>query len=86
MTDTFADIDHVTISGPDQKEHDDNLERFFEAAKRKNLTHNNEKLTFSTHSLHILNHNVDDRKIQSNPKKLKSLRELPTPTDSKSQK
>ena len=34
LTDTFADIDDVTICGRDQKEHDDNLERFLEAAKR----------------------------------------------------
>ena len=86
MTDTFAYIDDVTICGRDQKKHDDNFERFLKAAKRKNLTLNDEKSTFSTRFLHILSYVVGDRKIESDPERIIPLRKLPPPTDSKSQK
>ena len=37
LTDTVVCIDNVTLRGRDQKEHDDNLERFLEAANVKIL-------------------------------------------------
>ncbi|PIK39574.1 hypothetical protein BSL78_23581 [Apostichopus japonicus] len=47
LTDTFAYLDDITICGRDQKEHDHNLQRFLEAAKRKNIVYNENKCTFS---------------------------------------
>ena len=54
LNDTFAYLDDITICDRDQAHHDRNLERFLAAAKRKNLTFNEEKCVFSTRILSIL--------------------------------
>ena len=54
LSDTFAYLYDVTVCGKNQVEHDKNLQRFLEAAKRKNLVYNEEKCTFSTRKLNIL--------------------------------
>jgi hypothetical protein len=61
-----------------------NLKRFLEAAERKNTTYNNEKSVFSTRRLPILGHEVEEGEIRPDPERLRPLRELPIPPDSKS--
>ncbi|GFT05383.1 retrovirus-related Pol polyprotein from transposon opus [Trichonephila clavipes] len=47
LTLTYPFIDDVTVCGKDQKEHDDNLEKFMTVAKKYNLTLNEDKCTYS---------------------------------------
>ena len=56
---TYSYLDDVTICGRDQKEHDANLQRFLEAADRRNVIYNKEKCTFSTKRLKILSYVVE---------------------------
>jgi len=42
---TYAYLDNVTICGRTQQEHDGNLNKFLEAAARRNMTYNEDKCT-----------------------------------------
>ncbi|GFW38255.1 retrovirus-related Pol polyprotein from transposon opus [Trichonephila clavipes] len=53
LTLTYPLIDD-TVCGKDQKEHDDNLEKFMTVAKKYNLTLNEDKCTYSSNSVHLL--------------------------------
>ena len=86
LHDTFAYLADVTICGKDQTQHDENLARFLDAAKRKNLVYNEQKYVFSTRALNILGSVVCNGEIKPDPERLKPLRELPPPKDFKVQK
>ena len=86
LSDTFAYLDDVTICGKNQTEHDKNLHRFLDSAKRKNLVYNEKKCTFSTRKLNILESVICDGVIKPDPERLQSLRDMPPPHDLKSQK
>ena len=77
-------MDNITICGKDQSEHDSNLERFLEAAKRKNMTYNDNKSVFSTRCLPILGYIVEEGEIRPDPEHLRPLHELPVPNNAKS--
>lgn len=47
LVDTFVYVDNVTICGKTQKEHDYNLQRFYEVAKQYNITLKKKKHRFS---------------------------------------
>jgi hypothetical protein len=81
---TFPYLDNITICGKNQEDHDVNLKCFLEAAERKNITYNNEKSVFSTRRLPILGYEVEEGEIRPDPERLRPLRELPIPHDSKS--
>ena len=61
-----------------------NLNKFLEAAKKKNITYNEEKCIFSTKRLSILGYVVEDGEISPDPERLQPLHELPVPRDMKS--
>ncbi|GFY72064.1 putative retrovirus-related pol polyprotein from transposon opus [Trichonephila inaurata madagascariensis] len=63
---TYPFIDDVTVCGKDQKEHDDNLEKFMTVAKY-NLTLNEGKCTYSSNSVHLLSYIIQDGIIKPNP-------------------
>jgi len=86
LNDTFAYLDDITICVRDQAHHDRNLENFLAAAKRKNLTYNEDKCVFSTRILSILGCVVSEGEIKPDPERLKSLQQLPPPSDIKSEK
>ena len=86
LSDTFAYLNDITICGDDQAHHDENLEKFLAAAKRKNLTYNEGKCTFSTWTLDILRSVVSEGEIRPDPDQSKPLQALPPPSDSKSLK
>ena len=83
---TFPYLDNITISGHDQADHDANLEKFLAAAKKANLNFNKSKSIFSTRKLHLLGRVIEDGKIRPDPDRLKSLREIPVPTNMKALK
>ena len=80
----FPYLDNITICGKDQKDHDENLKRFLDAAERKNITYNEDKSIFSTRRLSILGYVVGEGEIRPDPERLRPLRDLPIPHDSKS--
>lgn len=80
----YAYLDDVTIYGMLQEEHDKNLRRFLETAKRRNIVYNENKCTFSTIRLSILGYVVEAGAIRPDPKRLKPLHDLPLPWDMKS--
>ena len=86
LTTTFPYLDNVTICGMDQQDHDEQLAKFLDAAKRKNVTYNEEECVFSVRKLHILGSVVENGEIKPDPERLRPLRELPMPHDPKSLK
>ena len=83
---TFAYIDDITICGKSVEEHDMNLKKFLDAAKKKNLTFNDNKCVFKTKSVKLLGFLIENGQIQPDPDRIKPLKDLPLPTDSKSLK
>ena len=81
---SFPYLDNVTICGKDQEDHDDNMEHFLEAAKRKNLCYNTQKCIFSTRRLPVFGYIIEEGTIRPDPDRLRPLRELPIPHDSRS--
>ena len=79
----FPYLDNITICGKDQADHDANLERFLEAAKRKNMTYSESKSVFSTRRLAILGYIVEEGDIHPDPERLRPMWELPPPIDAK---
>ncbi len=51
---TFAYLDDVTVCGKDKKEHDVNLRKLLDCAKRYNLTFNDDKCSFAQKSIKLL--------------------------------
>ena len=84
LSGVFPYLDNISICGKDQAEHDANLKLFLEAAKRKNMTYNDSKSVFSTRRLAILGYIIEEGEIRPDPERLRPLRELPVPTDTKS--
>jgi hypothetical protein len=80
---TFPYLDNITICVKDQEDHDVNLECFQDAAECTKITYNDEKSVFSTKRLPILGYEVEGE-IHPDPERLRPLRELPIPHDSKS--
>ena len=54
LTGVFPCLNNITICGKNQQEHDANLECFLKAAKRKNMTYNEEKSTYQQGALLFL--------------------------------
>ncbi|GFX12216.1 retrovirus-related Pol polyprotein from transposon 17.6 [Trichonephila clavipes] len=77
LTLTYPFIDDVTVCGKDQKEHDDNLEKFMTVAKKYNLTLNEDKCTYSSNSVHLLGYIIQDGIIKPDPERLNPLRDMP---------
>ena len=84
LEDTFPYLDDVTVCGRDQEEHDKNLGRFFAAAKKYNLTLNEEKCVYSTESIALLGYIVENKTIRPDPSRLAPLMNLPVPGDAAS--
>ncbi|KAK3893024.1 hypothetical protein Pcinc_003203 [Petrolisthes cinctipes] len=61
---TYAYLDNVTICGKSQKDHDNNLEKFLDAASRKNISYNEEKCIFATKKLSILGYVVGGAPVE----------------------
>ena len=62
-------------------EHDANLDRFLNIARKYNLTLNYDKCVFSAKSIDLLGYTIADGAIKPDPERLRPLRELPSPHD-----
>lgn len=84
LIDTFAYLDDVTICGRTQEEHDWNLARFLDCAKRFHMTFSPEKCKFSLTTIRILGYEITHGKLRPDPSRMQPLLDLPIPTTSKS--
>ena len=76
-----AYVDNLYVGGRTQEEHDENLKRLLDAAKKMNFTFNEGKTILSTRSLHILGYLLKDGQILPDPDRVKPLMDLPVPSD-----
>ena len=81
---TYAYVDNITVCGKTQDEHDKNLKAFYEAAKKYDITFNEDKSILSVQSLNLLGYLIQHGEIRPDPDRLKPLMDLPLPTDKKS--
>ena len=79
----FVYLDNVTIAGRTQNEHDKNVKKFLEVAKRKNLTLNENKTISSVTSLDVLGYRVEFGTIKPDPERMKPLEKLLPPENKK---
>lgn len=79
LQDTFPYVDDVTVCGVSQEAHDRNLERFLNAAKRYNLSLNENKCVFSATTINLLGYKITQGTIQPDPERLRPLTNLPVP-------
>lgn len=75
-----------SFNGATREGHDINLNRILAAARKRNLTLNEDKSVFCTQSLNILGYVIQNGEVKPDPERLKPLRELPLPTNMKSLK
>ena len=80
---TFAYLDDVTICGADEQEHNKNLQRFFDVAKKYNLTLNREKSIFNSKSIKLLGYEVTGGQYKPDADRLRPFLELPPPRNAK---
>lgn len=78
---TYAYLDNITVCGMTQEEHDKNLEKFMETAKKYNLTFNHDKSIISRQELSLLGYTINRGDIKPDPERLRPLMELPVPAD-----
>ena len=84
LTDTFDFLDDITVCGSTKEEHDENLRKFMDAAKRYNLTFNYDKCSFSATSIRLLGYHISNGEIRPDPTRLQPLKDLPAPDNLKS--
>ena len=82
----FPYFDDITNCGKDQEEHEANLKSFLDAVKQKNICYKEEKSVFSTRRLPILGYVIEEGEIRPDPERMRPLRELQIPQDSKTLK
>ena len=58
LKDTFVYVDNVTVCGKNREEHDANLDRFLNIARKYNLTLNYDKCVFSAKSIDLLGYTM----------------------------
>lgn len=83
---TYPYLDNVTICGHDQQDHDANLAKFLQVAKRLNLTYNEDKCSFRTTRLAILGYVIENGVLGPDPERMRPLQELPLPESMKALK
>ena len=82
---TFAFLDNITVGGATQQEHDVNLANFLAVAKKHNLTFNDSKCMYNTGTVDLLGYRIKAGTLKPDPITVKSLQELPPPTNRKEQ-
>ena len=76
-------IDDITIAGANQVEHDRNLQAFYVAASKANLTINESKTQLSKSEISLLGYKVGYRSVQPDSGRIQPLLSLPYPKSAK---
>ncbi|CAB4041233.1 Hypothetical predicted protein, partial [Paramuricea clavata] len=79
LKDTFPYLDNITVAGRDQEEHDENVQTFHEAIRRRNLTLNETKSVESKSSINLRGYGIGHGVITPDPERLRPLQEFPPP-------
>lgn len=83
IKDTFAYLDNATLCGYSEPQHDGNLWKFLDTAKRYQFTLIMDKCTCSSSPISMLGYSINNGQIQGDPGRLKPLTSLPHPFDVK---
>lgn len=83
LLDTVAYVDDITVCGRTREEHDFNLEKFRQAARKYGLTINEDKTRYAQTSVTTLGHVIQEHKISPDPERMKPLLEMAPPGDAK---
>ncbi|KAI8432558.1 hypothetical protein MSG28_013553 [Choristoneura fumiferana] len=78
---TFTYLDDVTVCGKDKSDHDQNLLNFQAAAKKYNLTLNDQKCKFCQDTVSLLGYTIKNNTIEPDKERLQPLLQLPVPTN-----
>lgn len=78
---TFTYLDDVTVCGKDKSDHDQNLLNFQAAAKKYNLTLNDQKCKFCQETISLLGYTIKNNTIEPDKERLQPLLQLPVPTN-----
>ncbi|KAK3098958.1 hypothetical protein FSP39_024697 [Pinctada imbricata] len=73
-------MDDILISGKNQEEHDNNLERVLQKIEAAGLTLN-DKCVFSAESIKYLGHIIDRNGIRADPDKVRAINDMRAPTN-----
>ena len=82
---TFAYLDNITVGGATQEDHHRNLSKFLSLAKTHNFTFNGAKLPYSTDTIKLLEYEMYNGCLRTDPHRVKTLQELPPPKTIKEQ-
>jgi hypothetical protein len=74
-------LDDVVIGGVDLSEHDANLQRFLDCAKKSNITFNDSKCSFRNNQISFLGYHIKAQEIRPDADRLKPLHDLRPPSD-----
>ena len=74
-------LDDIYVGGRTLAEHDHNLKKFMESARRDNLTLNLDKCTFRVTKISLLGHIIEGGTKRPDPDRLKTLLDYPNPTN-----
>ena len=80
---TYSYLDDITIGGRTRKEHDRNLNKFLNVAKRYNLTINKEKSKYGVTTVNILGYQVSNGEMRPDPERFSALENFPLPKNKK---
>ena len=86
LDDTFSYVDNLKVCGKTLDEHNKNLEKVNEIAKKINITFNENKSIICAASITLLGYTVSHNKITPDYNRLKLLLEMTPPSNLKSQK
>ena len=71
--------DDDIVHGKSGEEHDQNLEAFLKRCREQNVQLNKDKLVLRTNSIVFMGHIITKNGLRSDPEKMKSITEFPTP-------
>ena len=74
-------FDDLIVAGKNQEEHDKNLRRLLERARKFNVKFNRDKIQLNQKEVTYLGHIVSARGLKPDPQKVKAISEMPDPTD-----
>ena len=83
ISNTTVKIDDILISGRDDSEHLQNIEKVFQVLRDLGVTVNKKKCTFFAKEIEYVGFILDKNGVHVNQKKVKAINELAEPKDLK---
>ena len=82
----YVYMDNITVAGQSQEQHDTNLGKFLEVAKKKNLTFNDGKTIYNSTTITLLGYEISKGILKPDQDRVQPLLELPVPHNTPSLK